>query len=63
MSDPKWADWSVKDHIDEAQRLVTHTTLDPKISGSWDTVALALAQIHATLALTKAQMGQTTRGY
>lgn len=58
MSEQPWVDWSVKDHVDEAQRL-------SKQGGTreWISRALALAQIHATLALAKAQMGQTERGY
>lgn len=58
MIEGPWVDWSVKNHIDEVQRLMDRAnSVEPSPS------ELVLAQIHATLALTKAKMGQFTRGY
>ena len=56
MNEGPWVDWSVKDHVDETQRLTEMVDMENASAPIW----LPMAQIHATLALTKAQLGQVT---
>jgi hypothetical protein len=58
----RWIDWSVKDHVDEAERLARQYAEEAH-TAEVRAELLALVQIHATLAQTKAQLRQTERGY